>query len=295
MKISRFDKKGFVLLLILVAFADIVSWYRIAFLSFAFAGTVPRANFLDVGQGDAELMILPGGVKVLTDAGPDGTVLESLETVLGANDRYIDVAIISHPQSDHYNGFNYILDHYQIGAFVYNGRDDAPGTKSWSSLLLKIAVQNTPLITLGKSDKIIVDNSEIDILSPDENFDESGELNDTGLIELIRTPQFKILLTADTGFDVEDSLLAEGIDLRADILKIPHHGSKYASDIAFLKAVNPKIAVIEVGAKNSYGQPAPETLVRIASSTGATVFCTDQDGTIQIWREGDSLRTVREK
>jgi competence protein ComEC len=294
MRTSRFDKTSAVLLFAL-ALADIVCWYRIAFSSSAFAGTVPRANFLGVGQGDAELMIFPDGVKVLTDAGPDGTVLGSLETVLGANDRYIDVAIISHPQSDHYNGFNYILDHYQVGAFIYNGRDDDPGTKSWSTLLLKIAVKNIPLITLGKGDKVIVNNSEVDILSPDENFDASGELNDTGLVELVKTPQFKVLLPGDTGFDVEDSLVAEGVDLRADILKIPHHGSKYASDAAFLKAVDPKIAVIEVGAKNSYGQPAPETLARIASSTNATVFRTDQGGTIQIWREGNTLKAAKEK
>jgi competence protein ComEC len=317
MKESRFNKTSVVLMLAIVI-ADIVFWYQIVFASSSFTSThLPSANFLDVGQGDSELMIFQNGVKVLTDAGPDATVLTSLESVLGANDRSIDVAIISHPQSDHYGGFNYILDHYRVGAFIYNGRDDAPGTKSWSALLLKIAAKNIPLITFGKGDKIIIgaknygsvtntstrvsanvndnNNGEIDILSPDKNFAESGELNDTGLVELVKTPQFKVLLPGDTGFDVQDTLVAEGVDLIADILKVAHHGSKYATDVTFLKAVDPKIAVIEVGAKNTFGHPAPETLARIASSTSAAVFRTDQNGTIQIWRDGDALKVAKGK
>jgi competence protein ComEC len=292
MRDSRFNKTSVVLVLAIVV-ADIVCWYQIIFLSRGATGVMPSANFLNVGQGDAELMVFPGNVKVLIDAGPDRTVLGSLESVLGADDRSIDIAIISHPQSDHYGGFSYILDHYRVGAFIYNGRDDAPGTKSWSALLLKIAAKNIPLITLGKGDKITVGADEIDVLSPDGNFDASGELNDTGFVEMVKTPQFKVLLTADTGFDVQDTLVAEGVDLHADILKIAHHGSKYASDDTFLKAVDPKIAVIEVGAKNSYGQPAPETLARIASSTKATVFRTDQDGTIRIGRAGDALKIAK--
>jgi competence protein ComEC len=317
MKESRFNKTSAIMILAIVI-ADIVFWYQVVFTSSSFTSThLPSANFLDVGQGDSELMIFQDGVKVLTDAGPDATVLGSLESVLGANDRYIDAAVISHPQSDHYGGFNYILDHYRVGAFIYNGRDDAPGTKSWSALLLKIAAKNIPLITLGKGDKIIIgangsgaaksdksitnvndgdsNDGEIDILSPDQNFVESGELNDTGLVELVKTPQFRALLSADTGFDVQDALVAQHVDLSADILKVAHHGSKYATDITFLKAVNPKIAVIEVGARNTFGHPAPETLARIASSTGATIFRTDQNGTVQIWRDGDALKVAKGK
>jgi competence protein ComEC len=292
MRDSRFNKIS-IMLMFAIAFADVACWYQIIFSSYGAAGITPSANFLNVGQGDAELMIFPGGVKVLTDAGPDRTVVERLESVLGANEKSIDIAIISHPQSDHYGGFSYILDHYRVGAFIYNGRDDAPGTKSWSALLMKIAAKNIPLITLGKGDKITIGANEIDILSPDENFDMSGELNDTGIVDLIKTPQFRVLLVGDTGFDVQDTLVAEGVDLRADILKIAHHGSKYASDNMFLKAVNPKIAVIEVGAKNTFGHPAPETLSRIASSTNARIFRTDQDGTIRIWRDGDALKIVK--
>ncbi|MDR3581853.1 MAG: hypothetical protein P4L67_01095 [Candidatus Pacebacteria bacterium] len=283
------------MLVFALAVADILFWYRIVFVPPTYAGPVPSANFLDVGQGDSELVIFQDGTKVMTDAGPDGSVLASLENVLGANDRYIDLAVITHPQSDHYGGFASILDHYRIGAFIYNGRSDDPGVKTWPALLAKIKEDHIPLITLGKGDKILIGTNKIDILSPDANFAESGELNDTGLVERIETPQFTALLTADTGFDVQDALVAAGVDLRADILKVAHHGSKFSTDDGFLKAVDPKVAVVEVGAKNTFGHPAPETLARIAASTGAAVFRTDRNGTVRIWRDGNVLKVATGK
>ncbi len=224
----------------------------------------------------------------------------ALANVLPQGDDYIDLAVISHPQVDHFNGYNFILDHYRVGAFIYNGRDDDPPNAAWSGLKEKIKEKNIPLITLGGGDKIHYQDdydhdNEIDILSPNAAFDQSAELNDTGLVELIKTPQFRTLLTADTGFNVEDWLLSQHDDIRADVLKVGHHGSKYASDDAFLRAVNPKVAAIEVGAKNTYGQPASSTLARLASSTDALVVRTDQNGTVEIYPDGSKLKIVKEK
>lgn len=303
MRQHRFDMQSFLFLAALVI-ADLVCWRQMIFALPAAGSALPRADFLDVGQGDAELMLFPGNIKVMTDAGPDGAVIAGLETALGAGDRYIDVAIITHPQSDHYGGFSYVLDHYNIGAFIYNGRNDSPGVASWPALLAKIKAKHIPLITLGKDDVIHIGTDskngnigigEIDLLSPDKVFAESGELNDTGLVELVKTPQFRTLLTADTGFNVQDALVTQGVSLRADILKVGHHGSKYSTDDLFLRAVDPKIAVIEVGAKNTYGHPAKETLARIAASTVAAIVRTDRDGTTEIWRDAGVLHMKKEK
>jgi competence protein ComEC len=93
-----------------------------------------------------------------------------------------------------------------------------------------------------------------------------------------------------------ENWLAQNIkDLHADILKVPHHGSKYSSGDAFLRAVDPSVAVIEVGAKNVYGQPGAATLARLASSTHAEIFRTDQNGTVEIYYENGKLMIVREK
>lgn len=268
--------------------ADVLVWHQIIL-----AGPPARSelHFLNVGQGDSELVVFPGNVKVLTDAGPDRSVLGELQKILPAEDRYIDLAVISHPQLDHFNGFNDVLDRYQIGAVITNGRDDAPTVGEWPVLLEKIKKGGVPLIIAGEGDSIRYRDNAIRILSPGRAFIESAELNDTGIVELVTTNFFTALLTADIGASVENSLVERfGTGrLRADVLKVAHHGSKYSSSDAFLKAVLPHVAVIEVGAKNRYGHPSLPALERLVNDTTARIFRTDQDGTISVRPTGQAL------
>ncbi len=288
----RYDPLS-VLLLFGALAANAILWYRIIFSSAI--GSRARVYFLDVGQGDSELVILPDNIKIMTDAGPDDKVLQGLAKALPQGDTYIDLAIISHPQLDHFGGYGSIIDHYRVGAFIYNGRDAAPDVAAWAQLLAKIKEKNIPLITLGKGDVIHYENNEIDMLSPSLDFVQSGELNDTGLVELVKTPGMRALFTADIGFNVENFLLLDHLDIHADVLKVAHHGSKYASSDAFLRAVDPKVAVIEVAAKNSYGQPSSSTLARVASSTNAKIFRTDGDGTVMVSAGDGTIEIVKEK
>ncbi len=281
-----------IIIIFLAALAAVV-WWNI--FSTATARRNTHAYFLDVGQGDSELIIFPGNIKVMTDAGPDDSVLASIEKVMPPGDDYIDLAVISHPQLDHFNGYYYMLDHYRIGAFIWNGRDDTAGVSEWPALFQKIRSKGIPIITLAGGDRIHYKDGAIDMLSPDPGFLASAELNDTVLVELVKAAGFRALLTADIGFNVEDHLLAQGIDVRADVLKVAHHGSKFSSGDAFLEAVDPKVAVIEVGAKNKYGHPAKEALARIASSTNAVVWRTDENGTIALTAENGKLKISTSK
>lgn len=253
-----------------------------------------RMAFLDVGQGDAEILFLSGGVKMLTDAGPDRKILSSLEQVLRPDDRYVDLAIISHPQLDHFNGFNYLLDNYRFGAFIFNGRLDSAGAGEWQILTKKLESYKIPLITVSRGDNIKYGNNEIDFLSPAAPYIQSAELNDTALVELIKTPLFRTLLASDIGANIEDFLLNSGSELAADILKVPHHGSKFSSSEKFLGAVDPEVAVIEVGAGNSYGHPAEEALSRLTSAA-SDIFRTDKNGTIEAVPTGKTLKIFTEK
>lgn len=269
--------------------ADGAAWFQV------FAAAPPRdasISFLDVGQGDSALLEFAGGVTIMTDAGPDSSVVKSLERALPQGRRYVDIAIITHPELDHFNGFNYIIENYRIGAFVVNGRDH-PGSKQWAELLKKIAAQNIPLVTLGAGDGIRYGASRIDILSPNAQLAGSNELNDTGLVQKIRTPEFTALLTADTGMNIEEHLRTR-YDLSADILKVGHHGSKYSSGLSFLRAVSPALAVVSVGGRNNYGHPTPETLARLAAA-GIAVFRTDQHSTVTVRRAGGELKAFAEK
>lgn len=272
---------------------NIVVWQSIA------AGEV-RTGFyaLDVGQGDATLVVLRSGAKVLTDAGPpSGHVTRALETILPAGDRYIDLAIVTHPQLDHFGGFRELLQHFEIGAFIMNGRTvDQGGAKGeWDALVRDIASESIPVIVLGARDRIRIGAENIDVVSPDADFVQSGELNDTGLVALVRGNGWRTLLTADIGENVERHLVLQGIDIRADILKVGHHGSKFSSSEPFLRAVSPKAAVIEVGAGNRYGHPAPETLERLSARVGGNIFRTDRHGTVSIYFGNGAARLLTEK
>ena len=177
--------------------------------------------------------------------------------------------------------------------FFITAADD-PGVAEWAALKKKIAAKHIPLITLGAGDSVHYEENEVDILSPNAEFGESAELNDTGLVEMVKTADFRALFTADIGFNIEDWLIANVKDLHADILKVPHHGSKYASGDAFLRAVDPSVAVIEVGAKNTYGQPGAATLARLASSTRAEFFAPTKMARGNLFRDG-KLVVEREK
>ncbi len=289
------DQKSFnqfaILVLALFVGLDCFIWYQ----AFASSGSpTPRMSFLDIGQGDSELLVLPGNIKIMTDAGPDQSVVKDMEKLF-PGDHYIDLAIVTHPQLDHFNGYNELLKNYNFGAFVINGRNDDPPIPQWFALLDSIKAKHIPMFTLAAADKFVIGSSTVDLLSPGPDFIQSGELNDTGFVEHVRTPRFTALLTADTGFNIEQYLLDHNADVKSDILKVGHHGSKYSSSDAFLAAVNPVAAVIEVGAKNRYGHPNKETLGRLASSTHARVFRTDKDGTVTMFADGGVLKINTEK
>lgn len=249
-----------------------------------------KLAFLDVGQGDS-MLINFDGVKILTDAGPDRKIVSSLDKILGRDNRYVDLAIISHPQLDHFNGFNYLLENYRFGAFIFNGRSDK--IPEWTSLLLKIKESDIPLITLGAGDRIIYGENEIKILSPNPDLLQSAEPNDTGLVEKIKMLGFNAIFAADIGENTEN-FLAKNFQITADVLKVPHHGSRYSASDYFWNAIKPKVAVIEVGAKNIYGHPAKETLAGL-ESLGTKVFRTDINGNVEILSDNGKIKIFAEK
>lgn len=251
-------------------------------------------HFLDVGQGDATLIILPGGVKMLIDAGPGDSVIGELESVMPPKDRYIDIAMISHPQRDHFGGLQELLERYTVGIVLTNGRDaDAGSEGEWEELKRSIEEEGIPVVVLERGDVVRNGASSLSALWPEKKFLQSADLNDTAIVALLRTGELAALFTADIGADIE-KILAEKDDLRATILKVGHHGSKYSSSEEFLKEVSPGIAVIEVG-ENRYGHPSPEALARLARIAPSGVFRTDKNGTVSAVTEGRTLKIFTER
>lgn len=281
---TKSDKTAIAIIAALAAL-DVLVWIQI------FSGAPKESeeiHFLDVGQGDAILTVLPGGVKILTDAGPDSRIRRALQNVLPADDRYLDLAVITHPQLDHFGGFRELLRSYKFGAFIWNGREGDLSMADWREFKDEIRKQDIPLIAVSEGDRIRSKNAEVRILSPNRVLLQSAELNDTAIVQMLEMPSFRFLSAADAGLEIEKRLQKK-YDLRAEILKVGHHGSKYSSGIEFLNEVRPRLAVISVGRGNRYGHPAPEILKRLKFTAG-NVFRTDENGTISVFTENGKIR-----
>ncbi|MFH1193079.1 MAG: MBL fold metallo-hydrolase [Candidatus Jorgensenbacteria bacterium] len=280
--LSRHKNKAFILL-VAVAALDALLIAQIGALR---SGRAPFSiNFLNVGQGDATLLVFPTGVKMLIDGGPpDGKVLAELANILPPTDRYLDLVVMSHPQIDHFGGLIEVVKRYRIGTFLAPARGSE--TAAFAELEKALAERGVRTVTLGRGDAIVNGATNASVLSPTPALLAGKETNDACVVMEILSDGITALFTGDMGSKAEAALvpLLAG---RVDILKVPHHGSKYASGAAFLEAVRPALAVIEVG-RNSYGHPTPEVLARLAA-VGAKIFRTDE-GSVTVTPDGASLR-----
>ncbi len=237
---------------------------------------------LDIGQGDALFIEGPTGIQVLVDAGPNtGAVLRALPRVMRFGDRTLDAVIETHPDADHMGGFVDVLARYKVGAFITPGI--TAKTNTLIEALNKSVDAERALIFVARAGMVIDlgGGARLDILYPDTDVSGWGSrTNDGSIVARVVYGETEVLLAGDAAFATEQRLLAvASSSLSADILKVGHHGSKSSTGVEFIQAVHPQVALVSVGAKNTYGHPTKEVLDRL-SSAGVPVMRTDQDGTI---------------
>ncbi len=243
--------------------------------------------FFDVGQGDAQLIVLSAentsdSVKILIDGGAGKSILQSLDLVeSGIRNNYIDILVMTHPHLDHFGGFVDILKNYEVGIFISNGHEE--NSESFLSLKSELERKNVLVLYLKEGAVINFDKTNLFIISPDDSTLRNDNLNEASIVIMMKygldENAFKILFTGDIGFSTENVLLKK-YDLKADVLKVGHHGSKYSTGINFLSFVDPVVGIISVG-KNKYGHPAGEVL-ELLKLAGVQVYRTDEAGTIKI-------------
>ena len=251
-----------------------------------------KIDFLDVGQGNAVLILAPGDNQVLIDGGPSDVVLAKLGKFLPIFDRKIELLILTHPDSDHLSGLVEVLKRYEIGQILETGIvADSAEYKTWNDL---IKTKNIPVVFAQAGDVVrVADNLSIKILYPLGKIngqDFSKSTNATSIVGKIIYGQNSILFTGDAEGQTEQPLLMLGADLKADILAVGHHGSKNSTGAEFLAAVMPSIAVIQVGAKNTYGHPTQEVLDRLKN---INIFRTDLDKDINFECDLTSCQKAR--
>ncbi len=240
-----------------------------------------RIDILDAGQGDAILITTPGGAQLLVDGGPGGPVLANeLGAVMPHFDRTLDAVLLTHGDEDHIGGVPEVLARYSVGTVYDNGR--TRNTTTFAAYDARGGSRET--FAVGRD--VVVDGVRLEVLWPPEGF-EPDEENESSIVIRMTYRGFSMLLTGDLQGEAMQRL-AETTSLSTTVLKVPHHGSN-TTDVAFINAVGPQLAVIPVGCENIYGHPGEQLM---AALSGIDVVRTDLHGRIRIETDGVSVQVT---
>ena len=253
-----------------------------------------RIEFISVGQGDAALITSPTGKTVMIDGGPHqaGPALVSLARAHGGQP--LDLVLLTHRHADHLGGLAAVIR--AVGARMYMDAPFPHPSPAYTALMQALAARAVPVRTAERGRRIDIGGGAwLTLLSPPAPVltGTRSDVNANSVVVRLDYGGTSALFAADAEAATERWLLESGATLAASVLKVAHHGSRYASGAAFLRAVSPTVAIVSVGEANDYGHPAPETLARLAKR-GTRLFRTDRDGMITVEMDGARVRTHAE-
>ena len=262
---------------------------------------VLRVTALDVGQGDSLLVDLPDGKLMLVDGGgfvgsPVDPGLRVLLPVLRSRRRSrVDVVVVTHPHPDHYGGLLQALDALEVGEVWENGQASSAGQGALADLLARLQARGVVLRTpreLCRGPRTF-GGATIELLAPCPSFSEERGANDNSLVLRISLGRRTALLVGDAEGEEERLLLSRApAELRADLLKVGHHGSRTSSSAAFVATVDASDAFVSCGVRNRFGHPHPETLATLLAA-GLVLHRTDRGGSVRWETDGEQVRTVQ--
>lgn len=254
------------------------------------AGGLLKVKFLDIGQGDSFLVISPAGNQILIDGGPDRKILNKLGLYMPFYDKTIELIILSHPQADHLAGLVEVLKKYEVEKILtVNDEYDSALFREWKNLLNNkniefISAKAGQVVDLGGGAYFLV-------LYPFKKFNgeiiDKEKINDLSVVGKLVYGNSSVLFTGDSEIKTELDLLRSNLNLKSDILKVAHHGSRTSTHSEFLTKVKPLLAIISDGRNNRYGHPNKKILERL-KDFGAEIFRTDILGDINLMSDGIS-------
>lgn len=243
----------------------------------------------DVGQGDATVVQVTAEQAILVDTGPDPVALLGCLDQLGV--QAIPLLVLSHFHADHVGGLDRLLGSRPIGRVVVSPLASPSATAG--TIGAALAERGIPVTLAAAGQVFSVGNATWQTIAAGLRLGsggegaESSEENNSSVVGRVSVPGLSLLVTGDVEPEGQQEILASGADVRATVLKVPHHGSS-RQDAGFLKATGARLALIEVGKDNTYGHPAAKTL-RLLEGLGMTILRTDQQGAVAVAVASGSL------
>jgi competence protein ComEC len=260
-----------------------------------FAGRSSRMemHMIDVGQGDAIALRTPMGRWIVIDAGESWSNGDAGARTVAPYLRHRggDVAalILTHPHSDHIGGAASLLRLMRVGA-IYDG-GLVYGSEAYDELLRSARAHRVAWRLARAGETLSIDGVRILFVGPDSaTAEDARDANEASVVALVEYNGMRLLLTGDAEHAEEARILAQfGTDVRADVLKVGHHGSSTSSGDSFLDLVHPRLALVSVGAGNHYGHPSAEVMQDLRMR-GIQVLRTDENGSVVVSSDGKALQ-----
>ncbi|QSX07114.1 MBL fold metallo-hydrolase [Sedimentibacter sp. zth1] len=238
---------------------------------------------MDVGQGDCILLTNSDQV-MLIDAGDVGAGQVIIPYLKSRGIKKIDYLLLTHPHKDHIGSAVDVIDSFDIGTIYMSGK--LATTKTFEKLLDKIDDKSIETIIPDVEDKISFGDCDTQIIGPVKEYD---DLNNNSLVLKITYGNTRFLFTGDMEKESEMDIIETKISLKADVLKVAHHGSSGSSTGKFLNEVNPEISIISCGKDNDYGHPHAELLDKL-TNIKSQVYRTDVSETVVVISDGNNIK-----
>jgi beta-lactamase superfamily II metal-dependent hydrolase len=281
-KICRLLRKAYSALIILVLLLCMTSCDSTNEKTIKYPVSDLTVSFIDVGQGDS-ILIQCNSESMLIDAGENNKGEAVTEYLKNHGTDSLKYAVGTHPHSDHIGGMDTVLNNISTDTFICP--ETTYDTKTWTDVIDAAKSNGTEIVYAKPYQSYTLGEAEFTIFAPQENSVYSDSNNYSVVIKL-EYGENSFLFTGDAEEISEKEMLSADYDLKADVLKVGHHGSSGSSCQEFIDKVNPEYAVISCGEDNDYGHPHKETLQRLKNTN---VLRTDLSGDIIIVSNGKTL------
>lgn len=261
-----------------------------------------RVDFLDVGQGDAALITMPDGATLLVDGGgrpnfisngdSSGRDVRSIGEMVVAEYLWwrglesVDYVLATHADADHIDGLNDVVRNFKVRGALVGRRPENDG--EFSKFASSLQTTSTTLEVVQAGDVLDFGGAKVKVLWPNAVAANSRSANNDSVVLRLEYGAMSILLTGDIEREAESQILSNGNNLKVEVIKVPHHGSRTSSTEAFVAAVRPRLAIISVGQQSMFGHPHREVVERW-QKVGAEVLTTGDSGTITVETDGTTL------